>query len=147
MSMLGGLWPLIASREGSAKALTILLRDERVDPNCVDIHGSTALDLAAVQGDASVAALLLADERVDPNNVNGQVHGTRQRRRVGPRQVATLLLADKRVDPNVENKYIHGPVQCDSVEVSLSGCASAGERPRGPQHRRQGWHHASHARR
>ena len=43
--------------------VTLLLADQRVDPNMATTqHGSTALLLAAQNGHASMATLLLADE-------------------------------------------------------------------------------------
>merc|ERR1711995_203052 len=56
-----------AADKGHASVVTLLLADDRVEPNMANQNGYTALMRAAVKGHASVVTLLLADERVDPN--------------------------------------------------------------------------------
>merc|ERR1712185_49505 len=56
-----------AAIQGHASVVTLLLADERVDPNMASQNGVTALIGAAMKGHASVVTLLLADDRVDPN--------------------------------------------------------------------------------
>ena len=51
--------PLI---KGHASVVTLLLADERLDPNIADQGGNTALTCAALNRCDSVVKLLLADE-------------------------------------------------------------------------------------
>ncbi len=82
--------------------VTLLLADDRVDPNTAEPVLGTALIFAALKGHASVITLLLADERVDPNRA-GQNGDTALifAASKGHASVVTLLLADERVDPNM----------------------------------------------
>ena len=55
---------------GHASVVTLLLGDDRVDPNMASQVGNTALIFAAITGHAPVVTLLLADGRVDPDLTN-----------------------------------------------------------------------------
>ena len=50
--------------------VTLLLADERVNPNIANNYGDTALMFAAHRGQIPMMTLLLADERVNPNMTN-----------------------------------------------------------------------------
>ena len=53
-----------AAFKGHASVVTVLLADDRVDPNMADQNGVTALTLIAFKEDASMLELLLAHHRV-----------------------------------------------------------------------------------
>ena len=107
---------MMASYRCRPSVVTVLLADERVDPNITDEEfGNTALILATSQRHISVVKLLLADSRVDPNIANN--HGKTALSVAaglggdgnGPSlKVLRLLLADDRVirtRPNNGGEY------------------------------------------
>ena len=54
---------MIAARKGHAPVVTLLLADQRVNPNIANQRGYTALMFAARKRDVPVLELLLADHR------------------------------------------------------------------------------------
>ena len=129
--------------------VTLLLADDRVDPNITNQDGYTALMWAAKERHASVVMVLLADDRVDPNMANQNGYTALMRAAVkGHASVVTLLLADERVDPNMTRRKGftalmlaarrgHAPV----VTLLL---ANACRRPRGPRPHQSVWPHGNH---
>ena len=63
----GGTALMGAAFLGHASVVTLLLGDDRVDPNIAGRKGFTALMWAAGKGHDSVVKVLLADGRVDPD--------------------------------------------------------------------------------
>ena len=59
-----------AAEGGHAPVATLLLADERLNPNMTSVGSFTALIIAASKGHAPVVALLAADERVNPNVID-----------------------------------------------------------------------------
>ena len=97
---------LQAAQWGHAPVVTVLLADERVDPNkSWGPWDMTALVLAAMHGFVLVVAVLLADERVDPNMPRyGGTTALMSATFAGHVQVVMLLLADERVNPNMASE-------------------------------------------
>ena len=87
-----------AARYGNPAVVTLLLADQRVDPNKANHNGYTALMTAAESGNAAVIKLLLGDERVNPNVLNTMLSATALTFAAysGDTAVMELLLADHR---------------------------------------------------
>jgi ankyrin repeat protein len=96
---------MIAAQNGNAQEVTLLLANDRLDPNIADQDGNTPLIFAAGDGHASVVTLLLANERVDPNLANNSGWTALMwAADEGHASVVTLLLANDRVDPNMADQ-------------------------------------------
>ena len=97
--------------------VTLLLADERVDPNMADQYGRTALICAADQGHASVVTLLLGNDRVDPNMAgqNGNTALTSAAFKEDA-SMLELLLAHHRV---TRTRPPHGPQAQAAYDTAL----------------------------
>lgn len=118
-----------ASRYGSAKALNVLLNDERVDPS---IRDDISLLIAAGNGHLNIVNILLNDPRVNPANMRNQaihnaikgghyevvsrllkdprvnpkdINNINTAARIGDTNILRLLLDDYRVDPTILNNF------------------------------------------
>jgi ankyrin repeat protein len=116
--------PLI---KGHASVVTLLLADERLDPNIADQGGNTALTRAALNRYDSVVKLLLADERLDPNiadksGITALILAAHQRARLGSDAAAC------RRAPGPKHRrpgWQHGTHLCRSQSLRLGGEAAA----------------------
>ena len=86
---------LMASKNGNAESVRLLLGDARVDPSVENNH---SIRFASENGYAGVVQLLLQDARVDPAVNNNQAIIMASKK--GRVEVVQLLLGDARVDPS-----------------------------------------------
>ena len=71
-----GMTPLyIASQEGHAEVVSMLLAKQGIDVNQAEDHGATPLLIASEEGHAEVVSMLLAKEGIDVNQTKiGRAH-------------------------------------------------------------------------
>jgi hypothetical protein len=90
----------VASSNGHADIVEVLLQDGRADPTAYD---NDAIQWASSHGHADVVKLLLQDGRADPTADNNLA--IRSASKNGHVDVVKLLLQDGRADPRAQNNY------------------------------------------
>jgi len=114
----GGLTPLIvASANGHARVVEMLLEEEEVKVNLADYDGSTPLYEASSRGHESVVKLLLAEPGIDVNpTVDG--YGPLWSNYYTPLHAATINGHEKVVEMLLVNKtHIRSPIDVNQTDV------------------------------
>ncbi|KFX91858.1 hypothetical protein O988_07549 [Pseudogymnoascus sp. VKM F-3808] len=89
---------LIATLQGHANVVKLLLSNHRLNPNAKDDRGYPALMSAIFAEHTPIIKLLLADTRVDPNSGNGLSTILCNAVEEGREEVVRMLVENKRVD-------------------------------------------------